>query len=244
MANVQNSAGESPKDISRRSILLGGTAALIGVNDLLLPNIAHAASAGMDIYHGPRSRAEIALTFHGAGDLSIARKILDIAKNFQAPITVMAIGIWLNANPSIGRAIADGGNELGNHTLNHKTMTLLSAKEARYEIFKGKAALVKAVGTAGKWFRPSGTQRSNAIIRAAAGAAGYKHCISYDVDSHDYQDPPVKSILANTMKSVQNGSIVSLHLGHAHTVGALPLILQALHDRKLTPVTISELLRV
>lgn len=243
MANMRISEEENAKQFTRRSILLGGTAALMGVNDLLLPSTASAATAGADIYHGTRSRTEVALTFHGAGELTIARKILDVAKNHQAPITVMAIGAWLNANPSIGHEIIDAGNEIGNHTLNHKTMTMLSFKEAKYEISKGKAALVKAVGNAGKWFRPSGTQKSNAIIRAAAGASGYTHCISYDVDSHDYQDPPVKTILSNTMKGIQNGSIVSLHLGHPHTVGALPLILQALQDRKLTPVTISELLR-
>ena len=240
---MQKYEGESPKSISRRALILGGSAAIVGASEFLLPTTAMAASAGADIYHGSRSRAEVALTFHGAGDLSIARKILAIATEHQAPITVMAIGAWLNSNPLIGHEIIDAGNEIGNHTLNHRTMTTLSLKDAKYEISKGRAALVKSVSSAGKWFRPSGTQKSNAIIRAAAGASGYTHCISYDVDSHDYQDPPTKTILSNVTKGIQNGSIVSLHLGHAHTVTALPLILQALVDRKLVPVTISELLR-
>lgn len=240
MTFMQGSTGA----VSRRAALrLGGVAALAGVGGLLLPNSADASSAGADIYHGPRNRAEIALTFHGAGDLAIARKILEIAKKSQTPITVMAIGVWLKANPTIGREIVDAGNDVGNHTLNHRTMPRLSIKEATYEISRGKSALAKSLGSATEWFRPSGTQKSNAIIRAAAGASGYTHCISYDVDSHDYQDPAAKTIVFNTMKSVQNGSIVSLHFGHPNTVKALPLLLQALHDRKLTPVTISQLLR-
>ena len=240
---MPDSDGNERRAISRRALLLGGSAAIVGASEFLLPISAMAASAGADIYHGPRSRAEVALTFHGAGDLAIARKILAIAKKHHTPITVMAIGAWLNSNPTMGQEIIDAGNEIGNHTLNHRTMTTLSLKDAKYEIAKGKSALVKSVGSAGKWFRPSGTQKSNAIIRAAAGASGYTHCISYDVDSHDYQDPPVASILSNVTKRVENGSIVSLHLGHAHTVTALPLILRALANRKLVPVTISELLR-
>ena len=240
---MQEAEPDRRRPISRRALLLGGSAAIVGASEFFLPSEAMAASAGVDIYHGSRSRTEVALTFHGAGELSIARKILSIAKKHQAPITVMAIGVWLNSNPTIGQEIIEAGNELANHTLNHKTMTTLSLKEATYEISKGKAALLKSVGSAGKWFRPSGTQKSNAIIRAAAGASGYTHCISYDVDSHDYQDPPTRAILSNVTKGLQNGSIVSLHLGHAHTVTALPLILQALADRKLAPVTISELLR-
>ncbi|MBI3429671.1 MAG: polysaccharide deacetylase family protein [Actinobacteria bacterium] len=236
-------SGRDERAITRRALLLGGSAVIVGASEFLLPSSAMAASAGADIYHGSRLRAEVALTFHGGGDLSIARKILAIAKKDQAPITVMAIGIWLNSNSTIGQEIIDAGNEIGNHTLNHKTMTTLSLKEAKYEISKGKLALANLVGSTGRWFRPSGTQKSNGIIRAAAGASGYAHCISYDVDSRDYQDPPAKTILSNVTKSIQNGSIVSLHLGHSHTVTALPLILQALADRKLAPVTISELLR-
>lgn len=240
---VENSEKSSFEVSRRRALLLGGSAALIGLSEFLLPNSADAATAGADISHGDRSRPEVALTFHGAGDLSIARKILAIAKKTQTPITVMAVGVWLNSNPTIGHEILDAGHDLGNHTLNHRTMTTLSLKEATAEVAKGKAALVKSVGNAGKLFRPSGTQKSNAIIRKAAGASGYEHCITFDVDTLDYQNPSAKAIVANCMKSVQNGSIVSLHLGHPHTVTALPLLIKALHDRKLTPVTVSKLLR-
>lgn len=231
-------------DLSRRRALqIGGSAALVGMSGLLFPNSASAASAGADIFHGPRNRAEVAITFHGGGDLVIARKILAIAKKTSTPITVMAVGTWLNANPSMGHEIVDAGNELGNHTYSHKTMTLLTLKEAKAEVAKGKAAVTKAVGSPGKWFRPSGTLKSNSIIRAAAGASGYSNCLIYDVDSLDYTNPSAKGIVANCMKSVQHGSIIGMHFGHAHTVSALPLLITALQARNLTPVTVSHLLR-
>lgn len=232
------------EEISRRKALkIGSTAALMGIGGLVMPSSASAASAGTDIFHGPRNRAEVAITFHGSGDLVIARKILAIAKKTSTPISVMAVGVWLNANPKIGREIVDAGNELGNHTYSHKTMTLLTLKEAKAEVAKGKAAVTKAVGTPGKWFRPSGTLKSNSIIRAAAGASGYSHCLVYDVDALDYTNPSAKAIVANCLKSVQNGSIIGMHFGHAHTVTALPLLITALHARNLTPVTVTHLLR-
>ena len=230
--------------VSRRNALkLGAGAAVASFTGLLLPQGAIAAKVGADIFHGPRTRAEVALTFHGQGDLVIARKILSISEKYNSPISVMAVGTWLNANPTIGHEIVDAGNDLGNHTYSHKTMTLLSLKEATSEVAKGKAAVVKSVGTAGRWFRPSGTLKSNANIRAAAGAAGYTSCLVYDVDSFDYQDPSAKAIVATCMKTVQNGSIIGMHFGHAHTVTALPLLIQALQARGLTPVTVTELLR-
>lgn len=216
-----------------------GIASAVG---LLTPESALAASAGADISHARRIRSEVALTFHGQGDLVIARKLLAIGKKLQAPLTVMAVGTWLNANPGIGREIIDLGNELGNHTYSHQTMTLLSLKEATAEVAKGKAALVKSVGVASKWFRPSGTLKSNSIIRAAAGASGYTNCLTYDVDSLDYQNPSAKIIVANCMKSVQKGSIIGMHFGHAHTVTALPLLIAALQAKGLTPVSLTQLL--
>jgi peptidoglycan/xylan/chitin deacetylase (PgdA/CDA1 family) len=232
------------EQLSRRNALkLGAGAAIAGVAGLLLPDEASAINVDPDIFHGPRSRSEVAITFHGQGDLVIARKILAISKKYSAPISVMAVGTWLNANPTIGHEIVDAGNDLGNHTYSHKTMTLLSLKEATTEVAKGKAAVVKSVGTAGKWFRPSGTLKSNANIRAAAGASGYTHCLVYDVDSFDYQNPSAKTIVATCMKTVQNGSIIGMHFGHAHTVTALPLLIQALQAKGLTPVTVTQLLR-
>ncbi len=43
------------------------------------------------------------------------------------------------------------------------------------------------------------------------------------------------------LRAVRPGSIVSLHLGHAGTVSALPGVLAGLRDRGLRAVTVSEL---
>jgi len=227
----------------RRALLLGGSAALVGLTNFLLPNSAEAATAGPDISNGSRSRHEVALTFHGGGDIVIAHKILAIAKKMHVPITVLAVGTWLNANPTIGHEIVNAGHELGNHTYSHKTMTLLTLREASAEVAKGKTAVIKAVGTAGKYFRPSGTIKSNAMIRKAAGASGYAHCLSYDVDALDYQATSGKAIVTTCLNAVQNGSIIGMHFGYAHTVTALPLLIDALRAKKLTPVTVTQLLR-
>lgn len=212
-------------------------------SNFLFPSDASAMSGTGDITHGLRSRSEIALTFHGQGEVAIAAKLLEIGKKTSTPLTVMAVGTWLDANPDMGRKILASGNEMGNHTYSHKTMTRLTLKEATSEIQKGKAALIRSIGTPSKWFRPSGTPKSNSTIRAAVKTAGYARCITYDVDSLDYQDPAPQVIVANCLRTAQNGSIISLHFGHPHTVIALPLLIKALNMRGLTPVTLSQLLR-
>jgi peptidoglycan/xylan/chitin deacetylase (PgdA/CDA1 family) len=226
--------------ISRRNILR------VGITGLLVerfPALSANALSNSDISHGPRTKTDIALTFHGAGDINLANEILNIAKDSKTPITVMAVGNWLVANPNIGKAILQNGNDLGNHTYSHQAMLHLNYKSALAEIEKGKSALKTAVGSSQKYFRPSGTPKSNAIIRKAALAAGYSNCITYDVDTMDYTDPKPTVIISNCMKSLKNGSIVSLHLGHKNTVLALPKLIETIKSASFNPVTISNLLK-
>ena len=202
-----------------------------------------AATDGPDIVHGPRSREEVALTFHGQGPADLTRRVLEECRKADARITVFAVGTWLAADPALGRAVLAGGHELGNHTWSHQQMKQLGAAEADREVAHGAQALRDAVGSAGWWFRPSGTQRSTATIRSAARLAGYHRCVSYDVDPEDYLDPGAALVRTRTRRAVRGGSIVSLHLGHSGTVEALPGILADLSSSGLRPVTLSSLLR-
>ena len=111
----------------------------------------------------------------------------------------------------------------------------LSAAAATAEVEKGAKAVAAIDGSAPDLFRPSGTPTSTPTIRAAARAAGYARCISYDVDPADYTDPGSAAVAARTLDAVRAGSIVSLHLGHPGTVAALPAILAGLPRAASTP---------
>jgi peptidoglycan/xylan/chitin deacetylase (PgdA/CDA1 family) len=183
------------------------------------------------------------LTFHGAGDPSLTERVLRACGDHDAHITVFAVGQWLAASPELGTQILAVGHELGNHTWSHQQMPALSSRAAREEIRRGAQALRDATGSAGWWFRPSGTPRSTATIRAAARRSGYRRCVAYDVDPQDYRDPGPALVVSRTLAHVRPGSIVSLHLGHAGTALALPRILAGLAALELVPETLSRLLR-
>lgn len=200
------------------------------------------AAATADIQHGPRNKAKVALTFHGAGAPDYSKELLSLFASTNTPVTVFAVGTWLIADPTIGKKILDAGHDLGNHTMTHTQMKTISASRIDSEIARCAAELKKQIGNHGSHFRPSGTQFSTPLIRKAAAKYGYGQCISYEVDSHDFQDPSTKVVINNVMNNVQNGSIISLHFGHKVTLDAMPTLLEKLHAKGLTPVTVSELL--
>lgn len=198
-------------------------------------------TSGPDLLHGPRDVPAVALTFHGAGEPALTQGALAALKAADARVTVMAVGTWLQHDPSLARSVLDAGHELGNHTWSHQPMRRLGAAAARTEIARAADELARLAGGPVRWFRPSGTPRSTATIRAAALASGYARCLSYDVDPLDYTDPGPAAVTRGVLTGVQNGSIVSLHLGHAGTVAALPAVLAGLHERGLRAVTVSQL---
>ncbi len=192
--------------------------------------------------HGPRKSDFVALTFHGAGDVSLARRLLSEAESAGARLTVLAVGSWLAANPTLASRIRGGGHELGNHTYHHLPMRRLSAAQTLDEISRCAETLRRLTGSPGRWFRPSGTPRATATILRAAARAGYATSLAYDVDPRDYQDPGADAVVTRTLSAVRGGSIVSLHFGHQGTVDALPGILDGLSHKGLRPVTTTELL--
>jgi len=248
MPQNQSSQSNLPHP-DRRRVLQGAGLALVGAAASLMAELPAKAAAAThsvlgkpDITHGPRSTANIALTFHGQGDPAIVQKLLAIFKSTSTPISVFAIGNWLKGYPEVAKQMLDAGYDLGNHTMNHYQMKTLKAIVVDSEIAQCAAELKKLTGNHGKWFRPSGTQYSTALIRNAAAKYGYAQCISYDVDSHDYQDVGKKKVLADVAKDLKNGSIVSLHFGHQDTIDAMPTLLENIHAKGFTPVTLTTLL--
>ncbi|MFF1813215.1 polysaccharide deacetylase family protein [Streptomyces sp. NPDC058251] len=195
-----------------------------------------------EVAHGPRTRPQVALTFHGQGDPALAKALLGEAEKGGARVTVLAVGSWLDEHPDLARRILDGGHDLGNHTLRHLDINAMSQADADAEIRGCAERLKRLTGSIGTWFRPSRTPRASPLVERLARDAGYPHTLSYDVDALDYTSPGASAVTRNVMGGIRAGSIVSLHFGYADTVAALPAVLEDLHRRGLRAVTTTELL--
>ena len=196
----------------------------------------------VEVRHGDRTSGRVALTFHGAGDMSLAESLLGLLEKHDVQATVMAVGTWLKAAPQMAHRVTRGGHDLGNHTLHHYAMRDLVPRAALDEVAGCARVLQHTAGSRGTWFRASGTQVTTPTIRRAAARAGYDRCVSYDVDGLDWQDPSAAVVVRAVLDGARGGSIISLHLGHPVTVAALPDILRGLRSHNLQQVTLTDLL--
>lgn len=196
---------------------------------------------------GPTHRNEVALTFHTDGDTTLAQQLLDVLTTRGVTMTSFVVGAWLQQHPDWAKRLTDAGHELANHTQNHRGFPKLTPAQMDAEIDGCREVLQRLTGSAGAFFRPSGTADGTATpsdaVLAAAGRAGYGTVLGFDVDPFDYRDPGTAAIVSRTLAGAKPGSIVSLHFGHPGTIAALPRILDGIAAKGLTTVTASKLLR-
>jgi peptidoglycan/xylan/chitin deacetylase (PgdA/CDA1 family) len=194
-----------------------------------------------ELVRASSGRPEVALTFHGAGDIGIARQVLAALGQHGAHVTVLAVGTWLAASPDAVKMIRDGGHELGNHTWSHPNLSGMQPEPMYAEIQRCRDKLDELTGSPGAFFRQSQGQHATKQELLEAGRAGYSRVLSYDIDSLDWRDPGAAAI-RHAVTAATAGSVVSMHLGHPGTVTALPGILTDLANRGLTAVTATTLM--
>lgn len=226
--------------LSRRSFLAATVAIPAAV--ALTDAAATAAAKANFVQHGRRDIKQFALTFHGGGDPALAERVRVITKRLHAPITVFAIGSWVDANPATVKAFVADGHELANHTATHPSLRRLDRAGVASEIAGAAASLERVTGHIGFWFRPSGTPTPTTLMLEESLRAGYPTVVGYEVDPLDYQDPGASKVASRTLAAIQAGSIVSLHLGHSGTADALEQIIAGARTHGLRPVTVHTLL--
>ena len=201
-----------------------------------------ASTRKLPIYCVDTDEKKIAISFDAAWGNEDTRQILDILKENNVKATFFMTGEWINKYPEDVKAIYEEGHELGNHSMNHKQMSTLSLDECISEIQQPHDMVKELTGYDMKVFRPPYGDYNDTLIDAAE-SLNY-HTIQWDVDSLDWKDYGVESII-NTVcnhKHLGNGSIILMHNGATHTAAALDSLIKNLKGQGYEFVLMSDLI--
>lgn len=232
---------------------------------LLAPRLAAAPIA--PITHGPRGAARVALTFDACMTAAMARgldphynhAVIAELRRTRTPATLFLSGLWIERNPAVAAELArDPLFELQNHGQSHRSFrprcfglipvapsdageTQEAAEALEIDLAQ---RLLRGLGVTPRFFRPAGGCTTPRALRLLA-ARGLRP-LGWDLYGADGRNPDAAAIARTVLRGVKPGSIVLLHMNGAPqapaTAQALPLILQGLRTRGLTPVRVSELL--
>ena len=204
--------------------------------------MSFAGDKKLPIYCVDTEEKKVALSFDAAWGNEDTAQILEILKKHDVRVTFFMTGGWIEKYPDDVKAIAADGHDLGNHSENHKQMSQLSKEQCIEELMKPHKKVKELTGVEMTLFRPPYGDYNNTLVEAV-NESGY-HCIQWDIDSLDWKDYGVDSIINTVVnhKHLGNGSIILCHNGAKYTAQALDAMITGLKEKGYTLVPISELI--
>lgn len=196
----------------------------------------------LPIYCVDTQENKVALSFDAAWGAEDTEEILAILKKHNIHVTFFATGGWVESYPEDVKAVLAAGHDLGNHSENHLNMSELSNGEKKEEIMSVHEKVKELTGYEMFLFRPPYGDYDNDVINVARNCGYY--AIQWDVDSLDWMNKGVDSIIETVTKhkNLGSGSIILCHNGAEYTVQALDDLITGLEEQGYEIVPVSELI--
>ena len=157
--------------------------------------------------------------------------------------TFFLSGPWVKQYPEIVQRIKQNGHEIGSHGYRHINLSNLSKNEIKNEIMKAHKNIKEVSGQEAKLIRtPNGDYNDNVI--QAVHEVNYE-AIQWSVDSLDWMNPGVSTIIDRVTRKAHPGAIILMHASDTckQTTEALPTVIKNLQQQGYKFVTVSELLK-
>lgn len=177
----------------------------------------------------------VALTFDD-GPSKYTNEILDILKDNGICATFFVLGNKVPYGQENLLKMLENGNEIGNHTYNHKWLAHLDEIEIKNQISKTQEVIFEYTRYLPKVFRPSYGDIPKEIRKEIN-----LEVTLWNVDTLDWKLKNKKQIIKRATRNTKDGDIILMHDTYKRTKDALPEIINTLKKKGFQFVTISEL---
>jgi len=179
------------------------------------------------------------LTFDGGADADGIPAILAALRERGVHSTFFLTGQWVTSFPDLARRILAEGHEIANHSMTHPNMTGFGREKIADQLERMATAFREVAGQAPQpFFRfPFGAQ--NPRVEKIIAELGYQP-VYWDIDTLDWKEPSVASILERVRRKLRRRSVILMHCGSRNGSRALPRILDEVMGRGYQPIKLSQ----
>jgi peptidoglycan/xylan/chitin deacetylase (PgdA/CDA1 family) len=200
---------------------------------------------GPVVWHGPRDRPQVAITFDDGPNAIYSLEIARLLDERGAKGTFFLVGKAVAEEPEVARRLVEDGHLVGNHSWHHDYWGWLNPLYP--ELGETQAVIGREVGVCPRFFRPPHGQRTP-LMNLEVARRGMVTA-TWDVSAADWVTDDGDLVARRVLDRVQPGSIILLHDsidGHVDAdrqviLDALPTILDGLERKGLEPVRLDEL---
>ena len=217
------------------------------------------------IFHGPRDKKKIAITFDaemtdgmkanvlsGAVKTSYDQRIINTLIQTKTPATLFLTGMWIELYPDATKGFSQNPLfELGSHSYTDSSyhgfcygLKQIPSTLRIEEIGATEKLLREYAGIDNKIFRFPGGCYTPDDVKLVNDAGDV--VVHWDISGSDGFNENTQQIVRNVVDNIQNGSIIVLHMNGEptapKTAEALPFIISQLKAKGFEFVKVSELL--
>lgn len=192
--------------------------------------IIHQNKRGIDPY-----KPMIALTYDD-GPSKYTQELLDILEENNSAATFFVLGSQASKYEEAIKKMIENGNQIGNHTYDHKRLTLLNDEELYDQINKTDNLIYEIA-----LYKPF-------VVRPPYGSTNetlkeklQKPIINWSIDTRDWESRNAEAITEIIFKNVKDGDIILMHDLYESSLEASKIVIPELINRGYQLVTISEL---
>ena len=181
------------------------------------------------------------LTFDDGPDGQVTPRILDILASYNVKGNFFFLGESAKMYPEVVKRTFDSGNFIGNHSYSHADLTTLSPEGIKDEIEKTEEVISSITGKRTTAMRPPYGASNETVIKVIKDNNSVS--ILWSIDTLDWSDREVSSILKNVTDNLRPGDIILMHSNgdKGVTADALPSIIEAIKAKGYKISTLDKL---
>lgn len=177
----------------------------------------------------------IALTFDD-GPSKYTQEILDLLKENNSAATFFVLGSQASKYEETVKQMIENGNQIGNHSYDHKRLTLLNDEELYDQINKTDNLIYDVA-----LYRPFVMRPPYGSTTEALKEKIQKPIINWSIDTRDWESRNAEAIIKIIYENVKDGDIILMHDLYESSLEASKIVIPELINRGYQLVTISEL---
>lgn len=195
------------------------------------------------IYSAKTDKKVVALTFDISWGKTMAPKVLDVLKEEDVKATFFLSGPWAKNHAEMVKRIHSDGHQIESHGQEHVDLNNLGREGAAKNISAAHTILEQLTGRAPTYIRPPNGAFNDVSVQAAKDL-GYATVI-WSVDSLDWKNPGVDTIINRTTRLIHPGAIILMHASDSckETDQALPTVIRTLRQQGYQLLLLDDLIR-
>lgn len=200
---------------------------------------------GTTLWHGPRTSAEVALTFDDGPCPETTPRALERLAAANVRATFFLVGRKAEQHPQLVRDIVSAGHEVGLHGYEHdRLFSLRGPAHVKADIARSQDVLERAGAPRPNLFRPPIGFVSHFTVNGARRAdVTLVGCSARALDG--FRGAAAPKVAERLIRALEPGALLAMHDAAEHddyvpaSLEALPHVLHAVRERNLQPVTLS-----